>query len=97
MDMIERVARATFHAECEPHQEETGYGSVWGWLDVMPSVRERHLSIARAAIGAMLEPTEAMIEAGVTADHGKTLGERVTNCHTAMISAALSPSGERHG
>lgn len=46
---------------------------------------------ARAVIAAMREPTEAMIEAGVSADHGKTLGDRVANCHRAMIDAALTP------
>lgn len=51
--------------------------------------------LARAALEAMREPTEAMVQAGVTADPGKTLGERVTNCHAAMIDAALSPSGEK--
>lgn len=63
MDMIEKVARATFHAECDPHKDETGYQSLWDWIDVAPSVRERHLTIAKAAIEAMREPTKVMIDA----------------------------------
>lgn len=53
--IVEHVARATNHAESEPHKTETGYGDIYGWDDVMPAVRERHLLIARAAIRATLE------------------------------------------
>lgn len=53
--IIEKVARAANHAECEPHKAETGYGDIFGWDDVMPAVRERHYAIARAAIRATLE------------------------------------------
>jgi hypothetical protein len=54
-DIIESVARATNHAECEPHKAETGYGDIFGWDDVMPQVRERHRVLARAAIKATIE------------------------------------------
>lgn len=33
------------------------------------------------------EPTEEMIDAGVTAETGRTMGDRITNCYRAMISA----------
>jgi len=53
MTMIERVARAMFHAECEPHKAVTGYGDTFGWDDAMPAVRERLLASAAAAIEEM--------------------------------------------
>jgi len=39
------------------------------------------------------EATEEMIDAGVTADHGSTLGDRVENCYRAMLAAAPSTTG----
>lgn len=83
MNMIERVARAMVVADSGPegstlfdiHWEEFGEGYMAG---------------ARAAIEAMREPTDEMIEAGVTAEHGKTLGTRVTFEYQAMINAALT-------
>ena len=50
---------------------------------------ERETS-AREIVGLMRNPTDAMVDAGVTADFGKTLGERVINSHNAMIDAALN-------
>ncbi|TPM53232.1 hypothetical protein FJ959_22125 [Mesorhizobium sp. B2-2-4] len=38
-----------------------------------------------------VEPTEAMINAGVSEAHGKTWGDIVANCHRAMLSAAPAP------
>lgn len=67
-EMVEKVALAMFHAECEPHKAVTGYGDTFGWDDAMPTVRDRLLASARAAIEAMREPTEAMISAGKDAD-----------------------------
>lgn len=49
-------------------------------------------ALARTMIRAMREPTEVMLDAGVTADFGKTLGERVINSHKAMIDAELAAS-----
>ncbi len=89
-EMIERVARSMFHAENEPHKAETKYGELWDWLDVMPAVRERHMTNARAAIKAMREPTEEMIEKG--SDARRPGNSRWGNSHgtwKAMIDAAL--------
>jgi len=92
-EMIERVAKATFHAESEPHKLTTGYGELWGWLDVMPAVRERHLSMARAAIAAMTEPTEEMKDAGAEEDdesHSEMAPTTAVHLiYRAMIKEAL--------
>ena len=94
-DMIERVARAMHHAECQPHREHTGYGDTWQWEDAMPAVRERHLAAARAAIEAMREPTEEMVES--VRDHDNYWGYYADgrpsgpdNCWRGMIDTALS-------
>lgn len=49
------------------------------------------LSMARAAIAAMREPTEDMIDAAVMSGSGqrRTLGERIKEEHQAMITEAL--------
>jgi hypothetical protein len=78
LDMVERVARAISRTI----DDERFWNSHGMQL------------AARAAIAAMAEPTEAMIDAGVSADAGKTWGDRVTNCYRAMIAAAPTPSGE---
>lgn len=48
--------------------------------------------LATAAIATILEnmsePTPEMIEAGVTAEYGKTLGMRATNCWRFMLAAS---------
>ena len=58
----EDVARALFHAECEPHKAETGYGDIFGWDDAMPAVRNRHRDAARAVL-ALFAPILAEKEA----------------------------------
>src|SRR5688500_18088515 len=50
--LVEKVARALNHVECEPHKDVTGYGDTFGWEDVMSQVRERHLATSRTAIEA---------------------------------------------
>jgi hypothetical protein len=61
-ELIERVARALHHAEASASADVTGYGDVWGWDDLMPAVRERHLGAARTAIEAMEPFIERRIE-----------------------------------
>ena len=78
MSMIERVARAIAEANMED-------------FDETPFLHE---AMAIAAIEAMGEPTDEMIEAGVTADWGKTLGSRATGTYRAMIHAALNEKPE---
>lgn len=82
MNMIERVARAIY--EVSPFRDTAGE------YDEQSEIYRRMCRLfAVAAIEAMREPTDGMIEAGVTADYGRSLGERVQNCHYAMIDAAL--------
>lgn len=99
MTLIERVARAMFHAECEPHKAVTGYGDTFGWDDAMPAVRDRLMASARAAIGAMREPTDLMIKAAEDGDdQGSSIyGDPFTplphdEAWKAMIDAALQES-----
>jgi hypothetical protein len=54
-----------------------------------------YAEVARAAIEAMREPTEAMIEAGQEEDLGRT--ESVGMIYTAMIDAALAPPEQPGG
>lgn len=99
MRMVERVARAIHDAECtcgtwrEPATKEqmstffapfskTHYhseDSIEGWVEV-----------ARAAIEAMREPTEAMLEIGgdTSIEEGEHIDER--KAWRRMIDAALS-------
>lgn len=44
---------------------------------------------ARAAVQAIRDPDEEMIEAGVRDGHAKTLGGIAENCHRAMIDNIL--------
>lgn len=78
MTMLERVARAMMLRRAD--------------LSYQP-LSLIYEDLARTAIAEMQSPTEQMIDAGVVADTGKTLGERVTNCFAAMIDAALSEGG----
>lgn len=56
------------------------------------SRRADFIGMARAAIEAMREPTDEMIDAGVRSEWGGTLGSRVANSYRDMIDAALSQS-----
>jgi hypothetical protein len=69
MTMVERVAHAL--------SEEAD------WDGVMPHRKDRYLRQARAAIAAMREPTEEMVDAGYLAD------ESATGTWQAMIDTAI--------
>jgi hypothetical protein len=91
MGMVERVARALYAIRMET-ADGAGLHEPYVWETDNNAYREHCLREARAAIEAMREPTEAMVEAGVSAETGKTLGDRVSNCYAAMIDAALTTS-----
>ena len=83
-EMVERVARAMFEDDqfdYEPRMptwEETG-------------VREEYRRKARIAIGAMRDPTEAMIDAGLVAEDvilQSRSGSAVPSVWETMIDAA---------
>lgn len=80
MSMRERIARALFERETV---RQTGVTPDSSW-ETPPG----YFAAADAVLAELREPSEAMIEAGVTADTGCTLGDRVTNCWQAMIDAA---------
>jgi len=73
--LVERVARAM--AQENDHHDEFEIGDF----------RDAYMDMARAAIEAMREPTDAMVDSGV--DH---IGEGHYNgwAYTAMIDAALN-------
>lgn len=72
-EMIERVARALF-IEYGHEPEE--------WCEAH---RVHYIAVARAAIAAMREPTEAMVDAS-------GMGSQLTSgMWSAMIDAALKP------
>ncbi|PWE56393.1 hypothetical protein DEM27_08320 [Metarhizobium album] len=89
--MIEKVARAIFAADW-PKDD-------WGRFGEMDHVRERYRAMARAAIDAMKEPSEAMRAAGMRRgidweygktghpDNGPILQSEAS--YIAMIQAAL--------
>ena len=93
--MKERIARAILKRrfyDCEPDM----YGRD---LERFFAEHEDGLMVeaqdeADAVLDAMREPTERMIEGGVTADHGGTLGSRTIKCWQAMIDAAISEGKE---
>lgn len=93
MEMVEKVARAI------AAEMGTDWGGPLGESDLsfLP-YKARYMSMARAAIEAMREPTEAMKEAGFQAGHlgdGEWEYADPESAYTAMIDAALSPSGEK--
>jgi len=77
-EMIERVAQAILA------KVPLGYGMTIAESD----------EYARAAIEAMREPTEAMVDAFVWYGHGKTIGDVARIGWQSMIDAALSPEIE---
>lgn len=79
MDMIERVARAMFDV-CSVD------GVTLPWEKVDQGKRDLHMEWATAAIEAMREPTEAMVEAGEKYIRAGRLAEEK---YKAMINAAL--------
>lgn len=90
--MIERVARAMFEAS-RKYAALRGVQTSW---DMYP-LKNAMLDMARAAIGAMREPTDATAQAGVDADHtleaieGRPdYPESCANIYRAMIDAALN-------
>jgi hypothetical protein len=81
-EMVERVAKAI--AKCAPAIDQRA-----------PYAKIMMLEAAKAAIKAMREPTEAMIEAGQEGELGRA--ESVEMIYTAMIDAALAPPEQPGG
>lgn len=83
-EMIERVARAIYLAR-------NGQGAR-PWSLLTKAHRTPYLGDARAAIEAMREPTEGMLDKGAVAEGDGNLAQQALNIWAAMIDAALSPS-----
>jgi hypothetical protein len=82
-EMIERVAKALWLDYWD--------GDACAWEDAEESARETSRSLARAAIEAMREPTEDMIEAG----RSENFGNYPNQAWHAMIDQALTELGPR--
>lgn len=80
-EMVERVAKAIYVSEI---------GSDAGWDDTRV-VKARHLWLAkaRAAIGAMREPTELMVKSGYREDSEGANDEDTADQWRRMIDEAL--------
>ena len=89
MRMVEKVARAMASEKFRIEDGSDEFDAADAYNLTNNNGRYIFDEMARAALEAMREPTDEMVEAGVTADHGKTLGQRVTNSHRAMIDKAL--------
>lgn len=91
-EMVERVARAIYASAGRLPPEPP-------WEDADQEVRDWISDHARAAIEAMREPSEAMIDSGVAFALNVSLGgdyrwtDYVRDKHRAMIDAALKPEG----
>jgi hypothetical protein len=88
--MIERVARAMI-ADMNEY-DGVADADVDGWQ--LPSVREIYIRQARAAIAALMEPTDGMVEAADRAMYNRAVeGERripvIRDGLRAAIAAAL--------
>jgi hypothetical protein len=88
-EMIERVARK-MGAVLLPQQEHYAVGDLNGTVFSYVDVQELDMAdLARAAIEAMREPTDEMLNAAVYAESDLTrAGHR--SVYRAMINAALS-------
>jgi len=83
LEMVERVARALY----ENHPSDGGWGAIL-WDEYPTEFRASVYSAARAAIEAMREPTEAMVEA-VSAGTGPATHLARKSIYVAMITTAL--------
>ena len=89
MTMVDRVARAIYGDMPRAMSADGEFENLW------PETQDRYRSLARAAIAAMREPTEAMQLAGHNVRNDPTTGLPVhcgtDEIYTAMIDAALAP------
>lgn len=102
--MIERVAAALWFDHVDQHGYPNGLPT-WDELTTCPEldragVAETFRSYARAAIEAMREPTEAMVEAGRQApcETGGIVysrGPEVASIYRAMLDAALTKTHDQ--
>lgn len=94
-EMVERVAKTLF--EENQLDNEAKYGS---WNSAGEGAREEYRYMVRLAIGAMREPTVAMLDAGDSQMPQIASGQDITTGYDAlkdawpaMIDAALADAG----
>lgn len=92
-EMVERVARALFTKRMPPFSSDADTDMAWNDKSFAATARRigAHED-ARAAIAAMREPTEAMIEAHISecaGDADEAGPKRVKTAYQAMIDEAL--------
>lgn len=87
-EVVERVARALFEADCQ-----IGDTPIVKWELAPEYEREEYRHLARAALEALREPTEGMVEAGAdAADASGWAVDAISGAKTAyraMIDEAL--------
>ncbi len=92
MEMIERVAKAIY-------EEDDAWSSAFPWPQ-MPSIEqsaENYRRIAKAAIMAMRDPTEGMVDAGadgMTYTQDLTFSKMARFAWRDMIDAALKETDQ---
>ena len=90
--MIERVARATF--ECRPYGDEHSERGIPSWETLNEDWREVHRKLARAAIDAMRDIPQGVVDAGNSALSSNGVDnvedDDAALCWQAMIEFALS-------
>lgn len=82
MNKIEEVGRAIYE---ERYVTEIAFGAMPDWANICPHELDNVMAEARAAIEAMREPTDAMVDAGYNA-----VCDRPSCIFTDMIDAALN-------
>ena len=91
-DMIERVAKVL----CQRAGNDVSIVFAKGakkYGPIATGLRDKYLNDARAAIEAMRDPTEEMVERGLSKPNDFQHGHiTVTEIYEAMIDAALNPS-----
>ena len=99
-NMVERVARA-IAADINQHQLDVGFAMEADFNGDLQKDWFLYISTARAAIAAMREPSEAMIEAGVRHRLGTSIGadnywpDDTCALFEKMIDAVLAEGGRK--
>ena len=91
-EMIEKIAKAIFMAELPFSGLRTYAPSTDPWAIAQRSTKRQYLAQARAAIEAMMEPTEAMISFANETVRPDSDNAQCPDFYRAMLSEALSPS-----
>ncbi len=86
--LIERMARALFNASIQSMPKDMVIVEEDVWDKKPQSVHDHHYMLARAALAAIREPSDGMMEAACVYAKDEAAGYAGA-CYTAMIDAAL--------